>query len=210
MKTKLLLAITLLLFSCVSFAQKKRLLIFEKYMPGTILMHDGSKVNTKLNYDAANNNIMYKYQGKEMILISDMRVDTVYISNRTFVHIATTFLEKISTSAGNIFVNWKLREKYRGSRSIYGSVTQNKVDRVNTNFFVPGEYVQQSIDVFSLKNRNEYWFKKNGKFVKCKRLKDLFKYFPDKKKRIKDYISKNNLEFKKATDAINIIAFAIK
>ena len=108
----------IILILCIQniFAQEKRILLFENYQKGTILLKNRYKTHTLLNFDAANDNIMFKQDNDEMILTNSNQIDTVYIGNRKFIPIRNIFLECIATKHGDVYIHWNLKNVYKGKR----------------------------------------------------------------------------------------------
>lgn len=206
----LLLSVLTLVFAPQLHAQKKRMMLFEEYLNGTVLMKNRAKTSVKLNYDTANKKMMYLQDGNEMILLNNNQVDTIYISDKKFIPLPAMYLEVVQTPKGEIFIDWTLKNKYRGNRGAYGQITQNKVETINTAHWTNEEYKIQSAEVFELENANQYWFYVNDKFAKCKTEKDLFKLFPKEKEEISTLINNEKLNFKNPVDAIKIITFCLQ
>jgi len=174
--------------------QKKRLYLFDEYTNGTVLMLNNGRANTLLNYDAANRLMMYKEGDDNMILTNTQAIDTVFIADRKFIPAGRIFLEVVSLNSETVYINWLLREHYKGKKGAYGQTTQNNILVINTNHFQPGGmYEKQTVDVNIIGNKNEYWLSRKGKFVKFSNEKSLLSLYPDNKNQIKEYIKQNRL-----------------
>ena len=208
----------ILLFSTIIFlsfagrthAQKKRMMLFDKYSDAKVLMKNSATTSAKLNYDTANKNMMYLQGNQEMILTNNNQVDTIYISNRKFIPLHTIYLEVIELKNEPIFIDWLIKNKYRGNRGAYGQITQNKVETINTALWTNDAYKVQSAEVFELENANQYWFYLNDNVVKCKNEKDLLKLFPQKKEKIKAFIKEQKVNFKRVPEALKLIDFCLQ
>lgn len=199
-----------ILFCSRSNAQTKRIMLFDDYEAGIVLMNNKSKIPSKLNYDTANKKMMYMQDNQEMILINANQVDTVFIAERKFIPIQLFFLEVVETQHGTVFINWSLKEKYKGNKGAYGQITQNKVETINTSFWTNGEYKNQPSSVLERENSNEYWFYINDKPIKCRNEKDLIKHFRNHKEEISIFIKKNKISFKNTPDAIKLVDYCLK
>lgn len=209
-KTIFLFAFMTLFLATQLQAQKKRMMLFDEYLNGTVLMKNRAKTSAKLNYDTANKKMMYLQDDDEMILLNYNQVDTVYIADKKFIPLHTIYLEVVDTKNGEIFIDWLLKDKYRGNRGAYGQITQNKVETINTAHWTNNEYKIQTAEVVERENANVYWIYINDKPVKCRNEKDLLKYFPNKKEEMKAFAKKEKLNFKNSTDAIKIIDFCLQ
>lgn len=208
--------IRILLLGVVAFlsfsngeAQNKRLLLFDKYTKGSVLMKNRARTNAELNFDAANNNIMFKQNGTEMILTNAHQVDTVYIGDRKFVPIKKVYLEAISTRHGDVYVHWNLKNAYKGKKGAFGMTTQAKVESINTAEFHYGAYENQYVDVYELSNRNEYYLFKGDKTIVVKDEKSLLKHFPARQREIKEYIKTQNIDFAKVDEVIKLLEYCM-
>ncbi len=212
MKKYLILFISVLSFLLLGSpvqAQKKRMMLFDQYGNGTILMKNGTKISVGLNYDTANKKMMYLQNDEEMILLNDNQVDTVYVSDKKFIWFNNIYLEAIELKEGDVFIDWSLKNAYQGNKGAYGQITQNKVETINTTYWTNDEYKIQKSEVIAQKNANEYWFFKNGKLVKCKDEKSLLKHFPDHKNEIKTFIKEKKIDFTAANDVLILLDYCL-
>ncbi len=173
-------------------------------------MKNKAKTLAKLNYDTANKKMMYLQDNDEMILLNYNQVDTVYIADKKFIPLPAMYLEVVQTPKGEIFIDWTLKNKYRGNRGAYGQITQNKVETINTAHWTNNEYKIQTAEVFERENANVYWIYIDDKPVRCRNEKDLLKYFPNRKEEIKVFVKNEKLNFKNPADAIKIIGFCLQ
>lgn len=210
MKMRILLLITV---ACLSFqhiwAQKKRLMLFDKYTKGTVLMKNKARTNAELNFDAANNNMMFKQNGEEMILTNVNQIDTVYIGDRKFTPIKKVYLEAIPTKHGDIYVHWNLINTYKGKKGAYGMTTQAKVESINTAEYTTGVYENQYVDVYELSNNNEYYLFKGEKPIIVKDERSLLKQFPEEKEKIKEYIKEQDIDFTQVDKVLKLLEFCM-
>ncbi|WP_455672105.1 hypothetical protein [Phocaeicola sp.] len=203
----------LLFIAALSFqdalAQKKRLMLFDNYTKGTVLMKNRARVNAELNFDATNNNMMFKQGSEEMILTNVNQIDTVYIGNRKFIPIKNIYLESVSTKHGDIYIHWNMKNAYKGKKGAMGMTTQAKVETINTAEYQYGVYENQYVDVYQLSNENEYYLFKKGKPAIVKNEKTLLKSFPENKDAIKGYIKEQKVSFSKVDDIIKLLEYCL-
>lgn len=207
--------ISVLIVSCFVwtgslFAQQKRTFLLPDYLSGSVLMLNGSRVTTLLNYDAANRAMMYKEKEDEMILVNIQSVDTVYIGSRKFIPAGNSlFLEVVPVSHGTVYINWNLESHLQGKAGAYGQVSQSKVETVNTSYWTNNAYRNELFEVYDQTNKNEYWLFRKGKPVKCKNEKTLLKLFPGKEEQTRTYIKQNKLDFGNANDVIRLLDYCL-
>lgn len=211
-KIILLVLSSLIIGNCfrLNCQTKKKTLLFNKYTNGSVLLKNGLKISTQLNYDTSNKTMMYQQNGQEMILLNNNEVDTIYISNRKFIPYNKVYVEFVETKNNNIIlINWNLKQKYRGNKGAYSQITQNKVETLNTSYWTHDEYQNQSTEIVDFVRKNEYWFRIGNEQRTCKNEKDLIKIFPEKKNEILQYIKENKVEFNNPSDAIKLIDFCL-
>lgn len=195
--------------SIAAFSQKTRIMLFEEYTPGTVLLLNKTKINVPLNYDTANRAMMFTHAKDEMILTNNEQVDTIYIGNHKFIYSKQNFLEYVILKNGNVYINWLLKNVSRGYKGIYGQTTQTKVESINTSYWQRGEYKNQYTEVVERVNENEYLFLLNGKMVSCKNKKSILNLFKDKKEAINTYINEQKLDCNKVADMLTLIDYCL-
>ena len=206
---RLLFLFCYLVISLSAFAQNKRILLFEEYIPGTVLMKNRAKIGADLNYDAANNTIMYRAGDDEMILTNSYEVDTVFIDNHKFIPLKNLFVEMVSTENGSVYIHWKLKEAYVGKKGAYGTTSQAKVETINTAEWQYGVYENQPVEVYREVNQNEYYLFKQNKPCLIKNEKNLFKLYPNDVEAIKTYIKNEKLVFSNTDNALQLLNFCL-
>ena len=70
-------------------------------------------------------------------------------------------------------------------------------------------YENQYAEVYELKNANAYEFYYKGRFVRCKKMKDVLKVFADQKDSIQLYIKKEGINFSNVADALKLIDYCL-
>ena len=196
--------------SIAAFSQKKRILLFEEYTPGTVLLLNKTKIKVPLNYDTANKAMMFTQGKDEMILTNNEQVDTIYIGPHKFIYAKQSFLECVPLKNGNVYISWSLKNVSRGYKGIYyGQIMQHKVDNINTSYWQRGEYKDQYTEVIARVNENEYQFLLNGKIVSCKNKKSILNLFKDKKEAISTFINEQKLDCNKASDMLTLIDYCL-
>lgn len=187
----------------------KRLYLFEDFADGTVLLKNKSKVNVRLNYDAANKEMIYLENNEHMVLTGIQQIDTVFADNRKFIVAGRLFLEVVGLTECELFINWKLKTAYKGKKGAYGQVSQSgNVDHINTNHWVITSEENQSPDIYDVDNDNEYWLRKKDKLVKFKNEKSFLKLFEeDQRPTIKAYIKEQKINMKSVPDVLKLADF---
>lgn len=171
--------------------------------------------NLKLNIDALGQKIFY-YQGETLMELLNMNmIKSVQADGRSFIFKDGMLCEICENENGIVMINWKFKNVNVGSKGALGFTTQAKVEVLRTydldaaytlqNF---GRYAEQgtySAEVWKKKGDNTYFFSIGGTEYKVKKLKDIYKAFPDVSKQLKAFVKANQLTMENAADAVLVI-----
>ena len=147
----------------------------------------------------------FKQQDEIMILTNTQAIDTVFIASHKFIPYSRNFLEVVEMPNGNLYINWSLRELYKGRQGAYGYANQSTTTTsINTSFYNKGYYKVENPDIMEEINDNDYWFFRTDKPVKFRNEKSLLKLFPGKEELIKSYIKEHNINMKNPEQVIEL------
>ena len=136
-----------------------------------------------------------------MELTNPEMIRVLKAGERSFVMKEGLLCEVIGRDSGPVFVNWKLKKVNVGSKGALGATTQAKVEVVNAR----ANDVQE---IWVQKNENTYFFSVGDKECRnIRRLKDLYKAFPERAGQLKEYARKNKLTMTSADDAFRMIDY---
>lgn len=212
MMKRILIILTVLLAGLQASAQKTTFL-FPDFTEGCLVFFNQSKVDLKLNFDTINQTLYYM-QGDQLMELTNLKdVHTLTAGGREFVLHDGLLCEVVETGGRRILVNWKFRNVNKGSKGALGATTQNKVEVLWTNLeagtVVPGEgrAAQQGdyvLEVWQMKSDNTYFISVDGRDYRVKKLKDLYKAFPDVAPQLKAFAKENHLLMTSAEDSFKI------
>lgn len=187
------------------YAQKKSIYLLDDFTQGVVLMKNGAKTDARLNYDGSNRKMKFKQQDEIMILTNTQAIDTVFIASHKFIPYSRNFLEVVEMPNGNLYINWSLRELYKGRQGAYGYANQSTTTTsINTSFYNKGYYKVENPDIMEEINDNDYWFFRTDKPVKFRNEKSLLKLFPGKEELIRSYIKEHNINMKNPEQVIEL------
>ncbi len=187
------------------YAQKKSIYLLDDFTQGVVLMKNGAKTNARLNYDGSNRKMKFKQQDEIMILTNTQAIDTVFIASHKFIPYSRNFLEVVEMPNGNLYINWSLRELYKGRQGAYGYANQSTTTTsINTSFYNKSYYKVENPDIMEEINDNDYWFFRTDKPVKFRNEKSLLKLFPGKEELIRSYIKEHNINMKNPEQVIEL------
>lgn len=211
MKKLITLTIIALLFiGETGYAQKSSIYLLEDFTQGTVLMKNGAKTNALLNYDGSNRKMKFKQQDEVMILTNTQDIDTVYIASHKFIPYNHNFLEVINVENGTIYINWALRELYKGRPGAYGHTNSSTTTTsINTSHYNKNYYKNENPDIMEKNNDNDYWIFRNDKPLKFKNKKGLLKLFPGKETQIEGFIKEHKINMNDPDGVITLVNFCL-
>ena len=217
---------TALLFFAVAVlpaTAQQRFYLFSEFQPGTISFKGYDRPEqVVMNIDAMGQRIFYLQGETLMELTNPQMIDTLKINGKKFVMKDGLLCEQMAWTADTVYVNWKFKNVNKGSKGALGATTQAKVEVLHSFEFTPatpfpvsdwhlysqdGDGAPGSVEVWQRKNDNTYFFSLDGVQYKVKRLKDLYKAFPDKAPALKAYVKEKKYTMENARQALTVIAY---
>lgn len=182
--------------------------VYDHFVPGRVLLKNGTLETAELNYDANNQGIAFISQGQFMTLTNINDIDTVYIESAKFVPIKGVFFEIINASASSetLFASYSCKSKpVTASVDHNGTSNQNK-SQVSGN--ISDMYVNKRYKGnFLMEFQKEYLLQIKSTIYKANNEKQIRKIFPEKSDAIHAFIEENKIDFKKQEDVIKLIKF---
>lgn len=207
-KSFLFLGFLLVLSSC--FAQKSRIMLFDDYISGKVLFLNRAQISAPLNYDASNHNMMFKQGTDELILTNSKDVDTIFIDQRKFIPAGSIYLEVVDLPHGTVFINWNIRKIDVGIKGAYGAKATGRVKYLDIRKFSQTEANENpDINIVTKFDLNEYWFQLDGRYKKCKKVKDVFKLFPNKENEINEFLKKHSVAYGHVEDMLALLDYCL-
>lgn len=211
MKRLIILAAALMSCLC-AFAQREAFL-FPDFQKGHIVFYNNATSDVELNIDTYNQ-VIYYIQGDQLMQMTNMQsIGNLTVGDRRFVIHDGLLCEAVDVNGRPVLVNWKFKNVNKGSKGALGATTQNKVEVLWTNLeagtVVPGEgrAAQQGdyvLEVWQMKSDNTYFISVDGRDYRVKKLKDLYKAFPDVAPQLKAFAKENRLLMTSAEDSFKI------
>lgn len=214
---KRLFASLFLCLTVLSASAQKHIFLFPDFQSGTISFKGYPQPEkVVMNIDAMTQTVYY-YQGETLMELTNVpMIDTLLLGGKTFVIKEGFLCEQMAWPEDTLYVNWKFKKVNVGSKGALGATTQNKVDVLWTSltpgeaqegeglFARRGDYIR---DVWESKGDNTYFFSIDGREYKVRRLKDLYKAFPDQSADLKAFVKERQYTLEKAQQAFQVIAF---
>ena len=204
-------------FTGLSLLAQQPIYLFPEFMPGSISFRGFDRSEKVLmNIDAAGQRVLYVKGDTVMELTNAATMESLLINGKTFVMKSGLLCERLAFQADTVFINWKFKKVNTGSVGALGAATQNKVDVLWTNLEAGtptegvGRYYQMgahATEIWERKSDNTYFFTAGGKEYKAKRLKDLYKAFPEQAPQLKAYVKEKKFTMENAQQALAVISY---
>ena len=181
--------------------------VFPAFSKGKVQQKNGSVDEAMLNYNILSKEIVFQSgPAQYLALANPEKVDTVFIMERKFVPVNNGFYELLSNAAYPLFLEYTCTIKEPGSDIGYGmnSVTTAS-PAVKSLIQSGGAYSLKLPDGFQVVTGSEYWLFKDGKYQKAGTARQLAAILPEKKEKISELVKKNNTNFSKPQDVIDLV-----
>jgi mRNA-degrading endonuclease HigB of HigAB toxin-antitoxin module len=181
--------------------------IFDSFRKGKVLMKNGEENKQLLNYSVLNNEMVFDAGGGKYLAISQPeKVDTVFIEDRKFIPKDNAFFEVLAKGPVPLLLEYTCTVKEPGSDIGYGmKSTTSGANSLKSLMQSTGAFAMKLPDGYEIIPGYSYWLVKDGKLEKAGSAKQITSVFPDKKDALKDWVKKNNTDFKKREDIIALV-----
>lgn len=181
--------------------------LFPDFTEGSVLQKSGTVTTTMLNYNTLTQEMVFK-QGEQYLAIADpASVDTVFLNNEKFVYANNLFYEVAVIAPVSLYIQHASDIISSGAETGFGK-TQTSAAQGLTDLKSSGKAYSLSLtDEYTIRNKTNYFLKKDGNLTAVNNLKDVKKVFIGKESLIDDYAKKNKVSFKKNDDVIKLVEF---
>lgn len=185
--------------------------LFPEFTQGVVLMKAGTRNEALLNYNALTEEMIFENQGRKRAIGADelIRVDTVFIKDRKFVVLNGKFVELAYHSTWDLFVEHLCKVEEAGKPAGYGGTSQTAAATSVSSLYAQGRVVYnlKLPDEYEVKPYAIYWLKKSGEIHKLSSMRELKKFYKDKKDLYKKYLKTNRINFQDQEDMIRFIDY---
>lgn len=185
--------------------------VFPEFKDGVILMKDGTKVASLLNYNSASEQVVYIDKGNKLALSDGTieKVDTVFIQDKKFVLVDGNFMEVISGSNFDMYVNYRCKVTLpKDDDSGYGNKSRTSSSRTYRRALgMEGMFELSLPEDYIVKPYIEYKIRNNAGMHNVKNMKQLMKLYKDQKKQIKEYTGINSVSIDNAESVLKFVDY---
>lgn len=203
---RLFIALTFLLAGFQAFAQQDAYL-FPDFVRGHLVFANQSTADADLNFDTIHQTLYYISGNDVMELTNLPDLRTLTVGPREFVMHDGLLCEILDNHGKKILVNWRFRNVNKGSKGAMGATTQNRVDvlwTAGSQATATDRTGEHALDIWQIRCENTYFITVGDKYYRVKKLKDLYKAFPDVAPQLKAYSKENRLLMTSAEDSFKI------
>ena len=196
----------------VSFGQTKVIelthYLFPEFSKGVVLMKNGMKNETSLNYNSLTEEMIFETNGTKLAVSQLDKIDTIFIKNRKFIPVNNKFFEIVYQSKYTLFAEHKCSIKDPGKPSGYGGTSQTSATSTYSSYFSGGQVYELKLpEGYQTKPFVDYWLRKDGQINKFLSLRQLSKFFSDKEDLFKVFVKKQDVKYDNETSLVELIKF---
>jgi hypothetical protein len=185
--------------------------LFPSFREGLVVMKDGKKFSTLLNYNMVDERMITELKGVYRYSKDPKLIDTIYLENRVFIPVGDAFYEILTggpvtfllenkslctPAAEDIGIGGK-------SRSV-GPVKQSRFEITKVVYqYQEVAYIDLPPNV-EITPASVFWVRKNNKLEKFSNKKQFLKIFPESRSALQEYINKNNIDIRSREDVIKL------
>lgn len=182
--------------------------LFPEFSMGVVLMKNGMKNETSLNYNSLTEEMIFETNGTKLAVSQLDKIDTIFIKNRKFIPVNNKFLEIVYQSKYTLFAEHKCSIKDPGKPSGYGGTSQTSATSTYSSYFSGGQVYELKLpEGYQTKPFVDYWLRKDGQINKFLSLRQLSKFFSDKEDLFKVFVKKQDVKYDNETSLVELIKF---
>jgi len=184
--------------------------LFPQFTEGIVLMKDGKKSALSLNFNSLTEEMVFKGDSKVLAITKGEieLVDTVYIKHRKFVVLDNKFVELLYKQGCELYAEHKCGVVAPGKPGPFGTTSQTSSTTVMSGLYAGGSVYALSLpEGYSTRPYIYYWIKKNGELTKFVNLRQLQKFYQDKKGLYKTYDKEHEVKFNDQESIANLVKY---
>lgn len=182
--------------------------LFPEFTKGVVLMKNGIKNETLLNYNSLTEEMIFENNGTKLAIGQPELVDTVYIKGRKFFLLNGKFVELINNSKYKLYAEHKCTIKDPGRPAAYGGTSQTSSATSYSSYFAGGQVYELKLpEGYETKPFVDYWLVKDGEVSKFLSIRQLAKLFNEKDNSFKEFVKKHDVKYTDQSGIIELIRY---
>lgn len=178
-----------------SWGQEGKHFVFPEYQKGTIVYKNKKTNQVELNYNKATEEMVYTgSDGRKMALYPIGQIDTIYFGKRRFVPLENHFEEVLLSGKYVLYATYRCRLSIGAQNIGYGSSSTTAIDNISS-LNTGGEMYQLKLpENYKVEPYTLYTLEVDGRREHFRKIKEVAKIFPERKKEIMSFLKKNKLK----------------
>jgi hypothetical protein len=184
--------------------------LFPEFTQGVVLMSNGEKNETLLNYNSLTEEMVFENKGRKLAIAPRelARIDTVYIKDRKFIPLNDLFVELICDSKWDLYVEHKCDVKQPGKPTGYGGTSKTAAISSYSSFYSEGVVYELKLpEGYETRPYAYYWLMRDGEMDKFKNMKELKKLYKEKEELFKPYVKEYGVKYDNQESIIQLIEY---
>lgn len=182
--------------------------LFPEFTKGIVLMKNGIKNETLLNYNSLTEEMIFENNGTKLAIGQPEIVDTVFVKGRKFFLLNGKFVELINNSKYKLYAEHKCTIKDPGKPAAYGGTSQTSATSTYSSFFTGGQVYDLKLpEGYETKPFVDYWLVKDGEVSKFLSIRQLAKLFSEKDNSFKEFVKKHDVKYTDQSGIIELIRY---
>ena len=184
--------------------------LFPEFTQGVILMKAGKKNDFLLNYNSLTEEMIFERNGKKLAISkTDLGIiDTVFIRDRKFIALNSTFVEVLYHSKWDLYVEHKCKVEKQGKPSGYGGTSKTSAITSIASLSAEGNFYELKLPSnYEIEPYTYLWLKKNGELNKFRNMRELKNLYKEKEELFKPYVKKYGVKYDNQESIIQLIEY---
>jgi len=184
--------------------------LFEKFAKGVVLMKDGSIENASLNYNTADQSVVFEKDATTVLTLTGLEnIDSIYFRNKRFIPGADGRIYEViipGKPAIGLFVTYTNKMKPATAVTDQSGTSHKEAAEVSNT--MTGVYVLRPYKGdYLIEIQRNFWLIKSKQIYKAATVRQFEKVFPHQDNFIEKYIAENQVNFKLEDDLVKLTLF---
>ncbi len=188
--------------------------LFPQFKEGIVIMKDGQKFTTLLNYNMVEERMITEHDGIYRYSKNPLSIERIIIENRLFIPYGNAFYEILASGSVTLFLQNKANFTPKGNDVGYGAKNRSVGPTASQRFELTpvtqqyGEVVKIDLpqDV-EITPASVYWVSKDDQLEKFSTERQFIKLYPEYEKELKEFFHSENINIRKREDVIKLGTF---
>lgn len=187
---------------------QKQSYLFEQFVDGSVFLKSGETDEAPLNYNANDQTLLFRRDGKMYTLTGLSDVDSIHIGQKKFVPFKNVIYEVITnTGKVDLYMTYTSKINRMVTAADYNGTSKQSASQVNntvTDVYLSRPYKGD----YAVTIERHYWLRKGDALYRVNSIKQFLKPFSSQMAlAIKQYAEANSINFSKEGDVVKLVNF---